>query len=157
MAAHGVGGEVRVYPHSDFPERFQDLTEVLLGPEARPCQVRFRAFHRGLVLLSIEGCSTRAEAAAMRGTLLYLHKNDLPPLPPGEYYFYQLVGLQVVDTAGAALGRVVAVEHKPAHDLYWVETPAGSRHPIPAVRAIVQEIDLGAGRMVIRPLPGLLE
>ncbi len=157
-APHGVRGEVRVYPLTDFPERFVRLRRALLGPDARPVGVRYRGEVRGLIVLAIEGCTDRNQAEKLRRQYLSVPRSEVWPLPEGHYYDFDLIGLDVVDPEGAHLGKVVEVDHNsPVHDLYVVETAPGKRYMVPAVRTFVREIDLEQGRMVIKPIPGLLE
>lgn len=155
---HGVRGDVRVHPLTDFPERFVTLRRALLGPEARPVGVRFRGSVRNLVILSLEGVTDRNQAEALRWQYLMVPRSEVHPLPEGHYYIFDLIGLDVVDPEGRPLGKLVDVDRNcPVHDLYVVETAPGKRHMVPAVREFVRDIDLAAGRMVVQPIPGLLE
>lgn len=156
--AHGVRGEVRVYPLTDFPERFTNLRRALLGPEARPVGVRFRGTVRNLVILALEGVTDRNQAEALRRQYLMIPRSEVYPLPEGHYYIFDLIGLDVVDPEGRPLGKLVDVDrNSPVHDLYVVETAPGKRYMVPAVREFVRSIDLAAGRIVVQPIPGLLE
>lgn len=157
-APHGVRGAVRVFPVTDFPERFTTLRRVLVGGADRPMGVRFRGFVKNLVILELEGVADRNRAETLRGQDLYVPRPEVHPLPEGYYYDFDLIGLDVVDPRGRPIGRLVDVDHNsPANDLYVVETAPGKRCLVPAVRQFVKEIDLAAGRVVIAPIPGLLE
>lgn len=155
---HGVRGAVRVFPLSDFPERYRTLRRALLGSADRPVGVRFRGFVKNLVILELDGFSDRDQADALRGQYLLVPRSEVHPLPEGYYYDFDLIGIDVVDLEGNLLGRLAEVDHNsPVHDLYVVETAPGKRYMVPAVRQFVREIDLVGGRMVIAPIPGLLE
>lgn len=157
-APHGVNGAVRIYPLSDFPERYRTLRRALLGSADRPVGVRFRGFVKNLVILEIEGYSDRNQVEGLRGQYILVPRSEVHRLPPGHYYDFDLVGIDVFDPEGNPLGRLVEVDHSsPANDLYVVETAPGKRYMVPAVRQFVEAVDLEAGRMVIRPIPGLLE
>lgn len=157
-APHGVRGAVRVFPLSDFPERYRKLRRVFVDGQAEPLQVRFRGFVGRLVILEVEGITDRNQAERLRGQYLLVPRTEVYPLPQGYYYDFDLIGLDVVDPGGNPLGRVAGVDHNsPVHDLYLVETAPGKVYPVPAVREFVKEIDLAGGRMVIQPIPGLLE
>lgn len=157
VAPHGIRGEVRVRPLTDLPERFRSLKEVLVGEEARPMGVSFSAFHKDQVILWLDGVEDRNAAEKLRWQFLRRRVEDLPPLPEGEYYFWQLVGLEVYSAEGEHLGKTVGFEHGAASDLYTVQTNGGKRCLVPAVPAIVCEVNPAAGRLVINNLPGLLE
>ena len=77
-------------------------------------------------------------------------------LPEGQYYQFQLIGLDVVTTAGDRIGKVTGVEQMPANDIYVVGTTDGEVL-VPAIEAVVKAIEPGNGRIVIEPVPGLLE
>jgi len=149
---------VRVFPVTDFPERFTTLRRVLVGKADRPMGVRFRGFVKNLIILEFDGMEDRNQAESLRGQDLFVPRSEVHPLPEGYYYDFDLYGLDVVDPAGTLLGRLVDVDHNsPANDLYVVETAPGTRYLVPAVKQFVKEIDLAAGRIVIAPIPGLLE
>lgn len=157
-SAHGVHGEVRVYPLTDFPERFATLRTVLLGPDAKPTRIKFRGTVKNLLILQIEGVEDREQAERLRLQYLQVPKSEVHPLPEGHYYVFDLVGLDVIDPEGKPLGKLVAVENtSPAHDIYVVETGLGKRYMVPAVRQFVREISLEKGHIVVAPIPGLLE
>lgn len=155
LRPHGVRGEVRVRPLTAHPERFLVLREVYVG--GTRCRVRGARLAGADVILALEGYEGRDRAATLRGCLLEVDAKDVYPLSDGEYYWFQLRGLRVVTPDGREVGRVVDVEPNPAHDLLVVEGRGGGRFLVPAVRALVVEVDLGAGRLTVRDIPGLLE
>lgn len=155
---HGVHGEVKVYPLTDFPERFKTLRTVLLGPDARPTGIRMKGMLKNLIILAIDGVTDRDQAEKLRLQYVQVPKTEVHPLPPGHYYVFDLVGLDVVDPEGNFLGKLVDVtSESPAHDIYVVETAPRKRYMVPAVKTFVKEIDLAGGKVVIQPIPGLLE
>ena len=78
------------------------------------------------------------------------------PEDPDEFYDHQLIGLAVVDVDGTPLGEVKAVVHGSAQDLLTVRTPDGRDTLVPFVSALVPEVDLEAGRVVVADRPGLV-
>ena len=141
--AHGVGGEVRL---KLFAEGLDSLK-------------RHKIFHAGERVLTLKAVkpgsagaiarfaeiADRSAAEALRGTLLTVSRDSLPPLEDGEYYHADLLGLACVDAAGAPLGTVVAVENFGAGDLLEVERPDGKKALIPFRPGIA---DLEEGRIV---------
>lgn len=154
---HGVHGELRVYPLTDFPERFATLRHALIGPEARPVAVRCRGMMKNLVILQIDGVTDRDAAERLRLQYVQVPHSEVHPLPEGHYYVFDLIGLAAVDPEGQPLGKLVSVDSNPAQDIYVIETAPGKRYMVPAVREFVKAIDLDQGRIVIQPIPGLLE
>ena len=156
VVPQGIKGEVRVLPLTDFPERFSTLKRAFLAaPWDREVEVEGARFHRGMVLLKIRGVDTRNEAERLRKADLQVEEADLVPLGEDEYYVFQLVGLQVHTEDGQALGQVADVLRTGSSDVYVVR---GEReYLIPAVKEFVVDIDLAGKRLVIRPIPGLLD
>ena len=154
---HGLRGEVTVQVRTDSPEqRFAPGVRLGAGP-GRSLTVAAVRPHGGALLVRFDGVADRAVAAGLRGTLLTVEVADLPHLDdPEEYYDHQLEGLVAVRPDGAALGTVREVVHAPASDLLVVET-AGGEALVPFVRAIVSEVDLDSGRVVLDPPAGLLD
>jgi 16S rRNA processing protein RimM len=158
--AHGLHGEMRVTPLTDHPERFETLTECVLWDHGRdtrePCRITGARRQGAAVLLSLAGCDTVEAAGALVGRLLAVPEADALPLPPGQFYPWQLEGCRVVTEDGREVGRVTRIEHSGAQDL-WVVSDGARERLIPAVAEIVLEVDVAGGRVVIRPPDGLLE
>ncbi|MEW2428365.1 ribosome maturation factor RimM [Micromonospora sp. NPDC047644] len=115
-------------------------------------------FHQGRMLIAFEGILDRNTAEALRGTLLVLDSADVtPPDDPEEFHDHQLVGLAVVTPAGERLGEVARIDHAPSSDLLVLRRPEGRTALIPFVRAIVPEVDLAGGRVIVDPPAGLLD
>ncbi|MBI3978046.1 MAG: 16S rRNA processing protein RimM [Chloroflexi bacterium] len=152
-APWGLHGEVKVEVWTEFPERFERTASVYL--DETPYRVERSHLHRGRAVLKLAGVETIGDADRLRGKLVEVPVEAAVPLPPGHYYHYQIVGLLVVTTAGEPLGRIAEILATGANDVYVVR---GGRREVlvPAIRDVVKEIDLDAGRVVVEPLPGML-
>ena len=155
--AYGVRGEVRLKSFTAEPAAvggYSPLTDeggrsydLALGP---PVKGGFSA--------RLSGVSSKEAADALRGTRLYVPRERLPALPDDEFYHADLIGLEVVDTGGAPLGRVRAVLDHGAGDLLEIAPPGRSRTILlPFTRATVPTVDLTAGRIVADPPEGLID
>lgn len=164
LGAFGLGGEVKVRPLTEFPDRLLDLKEVRLsrpGPMARQPERRevtsVRQLGDGTFIFGFAGVGGRLEAGALRGATLEIEAAEVRPLPPGRFYRFQVLGLVVKDEAGRALGKVADVLETGANDVFVVKSgdTAGFREEllIPALRDVVLAIDFEAGEMTVRPLP----
>jgi 16S rRNA processing protein RimM len=154
---HGVHGEVRVEPLTDDPERFRALRAVYLDEAApHPVAVEGVRFHQGLVLLRLAGYPTRDEAERLRGALLLIPESEAVPLAEGEYFLHQLVGIAAYTADGEPLGTLSEVLETGANNVFIIDGPRGQLL-VPDIPDVIQEVDIAAGRLVIRPLPGLLE
>ena len=137
--------------HAAFYLAHQDSPE---DAECRP--VEGMRFHQQLLLLKLEGCDDRNAAEELRGLLVQIPIEDAAPLGEGEYYHYQLIGVEVETESGEGLGRVIEVLETGANDVYVVRGPRGEVL-IPGIESVVRELDVKAKRMVVSPLPGMLD
>lgn len=161
---HGIRGDVTVDVRTDEPERRFATGSVLAVQAPRGSATRLRQltvasarWHQSTLLVRFEEIADRNAAEAARGILLHASiPADESPEDPDEFYDHQLVGLTAYDEAGALLGEVSAVVHGGAQDLLTVRTPDGRDALVPFVKALVPEVDLSAGRVVIADRPGLV-
>ncbi len=159
---HGLRGEVIIEVRTDDPpQRFAVGSVLATEPAERgPLTVSATRWHSGRLLVAFEGCGDRDAAEALRDTLLEIDSADLQPLAePGEFYDHDLIGLDVVTVVGELVGTVTDVLHH-GQDLLVVDgsgARAGAEILIPFVTAIVPDVDLAAGRLIIDPPPGLLD
>lgn len=165
IAAQGLKGEVRVYPNSDFPARFEQPGQRWLLPlgAAQPQAVKLRQGrylqHKGLYVVRFAEIVNRTQAEALKGARLVVPESDRPPLEADEFHILDLVGLEVCNQqTQAILGSVTGVV--PAgNDLLEVKLKAPDQRTvlIPLVREIVPVIDLKNKRIEITPPPGLVD
>lgn len=153
--AHGLRGEVSVHVRTDEPERrFTPGASLRVGD--RPRTVASARWHSGTLLLGLEGVTDRTAAEALRGRELWADvPADEAPADEGEYWDRQLVGLEVLDAAGAVAGTIGEVLHLPAHDVLVVRTSGGDRL-VPFVSEVVPVVDLEAGHVRVADIGGLL-
>lgn len=187
VAPQGLRGEMRVYPSTDFPDRFLAPGQRWLlsagDREPRPVELLKGRYlpHKGLYVVQLAGVETVEAAAALRGSLLLVPESDRLPLEAGEYHVRDLINLPVfLQETGELLGTVVdmisaghdvlvvAAESKsPAANLSEEDLNSGKKQKrkkpkkpqllIPFVMEIVPVVDLELGRIEITPPPGLLD
>lgn len=133
---HGLQGAFVVDDASDDPARFAVGATVLLDGEPAVVEERKRAGGRLVV---------RLDRTAARGAPLEIRRDQLPPPADGEFYVLQLVGLDVVEDGGRALGRVRDVVPAPANDVLELE----DGRVLPMVEDCVLEVDLGGRRILV--------
>lgn len=155
-AVFGVKGEVKVTLATDFPERFQGLETVYLGPDARPVRMVSSRPHQDNLLVRLEGYNDRDAAQTLQGLWIQVPQADILPLGEGEHYVFQLVGLRVLTTDGRDLGVIEEILSTPANDVFVVRGEAGEVL-IPYINDVIAEERLDAGEMIVHPLPGLLD
>lgn len=146
---HGVRGEVRVHPYNPDSELLLQVDRVwLLAEGAEPRQVVVERARRGphAVLVQLEGVRGREQAEALRGTVLGIDRDVLPPTGEDEWYVVDLVGSVVRDAQGTMLGEVVDVISYPSVDCLKVRAPDGDRE-VPMVEPWIQRVDPEAGEV----------
>lgn len=144
----GLKGEVAVEPSGDDPERFAAGKRILIegDPEEERIVERSRPAGKGGIAVQFRGIGTVEAAEEFRGRSLYVRPEDLPDLPVGAHYHFELIGLEVVDAQGESLGCVTAILETGSNDVYCVATE-GEEILVPAIPGYVKEIDLRAGRI----------
>ncbi len=164
VGAHGIRGEVRIYPSTDFPERFETKGQRwLLRPnqtQPQPIGLLKGYFQegKGLYIVQFEALTDRNAAEAMRGCRLFVEASDRPDLDAGEFLVADLIGLTVYDKASGETVGVVEDMMSAGNDLLVVRQDGRKdRILIPFVNPIVPVVDLKAGRIEITPPPGLIE
>ena len=170
---HGVRGEVRVKVFSDSLDRFENVKDLYASPEAKTGQgesanpagpgqdgqmtltISGIRYHKDMVLLTFEGIPDLTAAEKLKNYVLQVPEADLPTLPDGRYYIYQLVGLSVWEK-DVCYGRITDVLQPGSNDVYTV-SDGKKEILIPALKTVVKSVDLGAGRMEVELPAGLLE
>ncbi|MGC3954080.1 MAG: ribosome maturation factor RimM [Propionicimonas sp.] len=153
--AHGLRGEVTIAPTTDSPEQRFAPGSQLSSPTAGKLTVRQLRWQSGTLVVGFQQAGDRSAAEALRGAELWAEV-DAADTEDGEFHDTALIGLTAVDPSGAEIGRVARVLHLPAQDVLALDTPDGERL-VPFVTELVPEVDLAAGRLVIAPIPGLLD
>lgn len=168
VAAQGIKGELRVYPNTDFPERFEEPGKRWL---LRPNQTEPEAIEllsgryvdgKGLYIIQIKGIHDRTSAENLRNCKILVPDTDRPELEEGEFHVADLIGLPVYEQATQELIGKVTDLIPAGHDLLQVAkvTPEDGQEKIiliPFVEAIVPVVDLDQQRIEITPPPGLLD
>ncbi|OQX18871.1 MAG: 16S rRNA processing protein RimM [Desulfobulbaceae bacterium A2] len=157
VAAHGIRGEVKVRSYGDRPANLTVLPQANLVDAAggvRPVSLLRGRVQGSHAILALAGVQDRNGAEALVGCELVVARSALPPLPPGEYYWHDLLGLTVRTEGGRELGRVTAIHATGAHDVLAVG--GGAReYLLPYLAAFVVRQD--AHELIMRLPPGLLE
>ena len=151
IGAHGVRGELKVEPLSDFPERFEAGSRLWLDGE--PYMVDRGRVQRRIVVLKLQGIETRNQAESLHGkTLMAPEATRIEE--PDVYYLHDILGAKVEDSGGEALGELVEVLSTGSNDVYVVRGPRGELL-LPALDDVVLEVDVKARRITVDVPEGL--
>ena len=163
LGAHGRGGEIRVRPASDVLGRFDEGRTLMLSkdgvvPEGRTYQISESrpTVSKGSVelIIAFEDLFDRDLAIRLTGYWLCVTESEVPVTEEGEYFHYQLIGLQVKTVDGEDLGELAEILETGANDVYVI-TDGEKNLLVPALRTVVREIDVDTGLMVVDLPEGL--
>jgi 16S rRNA processing protein RimM len=155
----GVKGEMKIELMTDFPGRFKGLVRVyLVSPEGEEivCNVKSVRYAGEAPLLLFEGYDSPEKAKALNGWLIKVPEEDAVSLPEGQYYRYELIGMEVLSESGEKLGAIVDIFETGSNDVYVMKR--GSKEVyLPATKEVIKRVDRKAKQMVIHLMDGLLE
>ncbi|WP_123040018.1 ribosome maturation factor RimM [Cohnella candidum] len=158
---HGVKGEVRVWPQTDFPElRFKPGSKLLLvPPEAgnpSPVEIQSSREQKNVYVLKLKGIDDMNGAEKLKGWGLKVTETERAPLDEGEYYVRDIVGCMVVTEDGETLGTVSDVLTPGANDVWVVKRATGKELLLPVIDDVVLEVDVASKRIKVHLMEGLL-
>jgi len=154
LASWGLEGKLKVEVVTDFPHRLTPRSTVYV--DRQPVTIADAGWHKGKALIQLEGIDSVADAEKLCGKALEIPRSQLETLPEGQYYHFQLIGLEVWTTEGKLLGKVIKILSASSNDNYVVSGEKGEML-IPAIEDVVKSVDLESGRITIEPIKGLLE
>lgn len=158
VKTQGIKGQVRVSSFGEGTATFCLGRKVYLENTQRVMKsytIEYSRPHGHLTLLGLQGVKRIEDAEELVGCSVYVPKESLEALPEDEFYWYQLIGLQVKTEGGTFLGTVKRIFPTGSNDVFVVRKDA-REVMIPATDEVVAQVDLKRGFMVIRPLEGLL-
>lgn len=164
-SAHGVRGEVRVFIISDFPERFNYLKQATLSrPKGKQLpepvmDVKIESVKQipNFAILKFEGVDDRDAAEKLRNLYVQVPRSEAHPLPEGNFYISDIVGMSVYTGGNTFVGIVDDVFRTGSNDVYSVAGEQGKVYLIPAIKDVVKKIDAESKSILIEPMPGLLD
>lgn len=148
VGPHGIRGEVKLRPSTEFPERIPQMKQLRMrypdGHEETRALLGTRN-HKEMVLLRVEGVNSREDAEVLRGVAVLQGLDEAPELPEGRYYHHQIMGLKVVTPEGEELGRIRDILVSGANDVY-----VAGKYLIPATHDAILRLAPEEGVVVVR-------
>ncbi|MBK8524749.1 MAG: ribosome maturation factor RimM [Betaproteobacteria bacterium] len=153
VGAYGVQGWVRVHAFADDPQAWSRLSSWWLGLENSPPEhwrevaLTSSRLHSDSLVVQLEGVSDRNGAEALKGTFVGVPRAAMPAAKDNEYYWADLIGLDVVSAREHPLGKVEKLIETGANDVLCVRSDDGKEHLLPFVAAVILDVDLAAKRI----------
>ena len=157
-STHGVRGEVKVFPTTDDPARFQKAQKLTLdtGKEKLLLTVQNVKFFKQFVILKFEGIDNINDIEKYKRCPLLVSREDAVSLGEDEYFIADLIGLTVVTEDGEAFGTLTDVIETGANDVYVIDSMKHGEVLVPAIKECILSVDIGAGRIMVHLMDGLI-
>lgn len=156
VTTHGIKGEIKIMPYTDYPELLCEFDRLFLGKNHEEINVERSRVFKNMVIAKLEGYDTPEAAERLRNKILYMHRDDLE-LDEDTYFIQDLIGIEVSDAdSGFVYGKITDVMQTGANDVYVVQGK-DREYLVPAIPEVVITTDIDENTMTIRPLEGLFE
>ena len=154
--AHGIRGEVKLAPYGPLDDvQWGTVYIAMRGLAPEPCKVLSFRLHKGGYLVFLEGVPDRNAAETYSGLEVFVHRSDIPEAGEGEYYYADLVGMEVFTEEGKLVGRVDNVFSTGGNDVLETSGPLGEVL-IPAIESVIIRIEPEKRKITVRLMEGLL-
>lgn len=154
---HGVHGEIIMDILTDFPERLRRGSRIFIGETHQEIRLQSVRPNGTTLLVSFVGYTTPETVGVFRNQIVFIPTTDLLPLPEGEYYHHQILGLRVISDEGKELGIVSEILETGANDVFVVRPSIGPEILLPDIDPVILQIDLEKGELLVHLLPGLID
>lgn len=146
-ATHGIRGDIKVYPLTDFPERFNTIKTAYV--DDKEIEISKTRYQKNFVVMKIKGIDNREDAMRFTNKLLKINRADAASLNEGEYYAFDIVGLSVINQDDVVLGEITDILKTGSNDVYITKAKDGRQILIPALKKVVTEINIQNGYMKV--------
>ena len=156
VTTHGIKGEIKIMPYTDYPELLCEFDRLFLGKNHEEINVERSRVFKNMVIAKLEGYDTPEAAEKLRNKILYMHRDNLE-LDEDTYFIQDLIGIEVSDAdSGFVYGKITDVMQTGANDVYVIQGK-DREYLVPAIPEVVITTDIDENTMTIRPLEGLFE
>ena len=153
----GIKGELKVFPLTDYPERFVKMREVFVGTEDKHLAMKivYAKPHKNIFIFKFEAINDIDTAKDLKNKFLLINDADAVTLAEDNYFIHDIIGLDVYLENVTKLGIVKEIFETGSNDVYIVEGEKG-QILLPALKSIIT-IDMSAKKIIVKNMPGLLE
>lgn len=155
---HGVRGEVKVFPTTDYVNRFKKLKQVILdtGKETMPLEIQSVKFFKQFVILKFKGIDNINDIEKYKRCSLYVTREHAVALEEDEYFIADIIGMEVCTEDGNIFGTLKDVIETGANDVYVIENAEHGEVLVPAIKECIRSVDIEKGQMMIHLMDGLI-
>ncbi len=153
---HGLKGEVKVVPWTDYPEVFENIKKVSLA-DGKELSVKGIKYQKNNIIVKFAEISYIDEAEKLKGCVLFAQRSELGELDDGVHYIADLIGMQVISDEGEKLGEISDVLQTGANDIYEVKREGKKPLLIPVIDSVVLDIDSKNAVVTVHLIDGLLD
>lgn len=157
--AHGLKGAMRFRPDNPDSDTLEKVARIFLETEEGSREFRLTSvtpLNAATRRIMLDGIVNADAAESLKGAIVMLAPEDVPPAKPGEFYYHEAIGCQVFLTDGSRLGAIEEIFSNGAQDI-WVVRDVKREFLIPVIEDVVKAMDFAARRVTIDPIPGLLD
>lgn len=158
-STHGVRGEFKVFPTTDDVRRFSDLKSVIMdtGKERFEVEIEGVKYFKQFAILKIKGYDSLNEIEPLKGSELWVSRQQAVPLKEGEYYIADVIGCKVFLEDGTDFGVLMDVLQTGANDVYIVKDHNGKEWYLPVIPECVLDIDVEQEKVIVHLMDGLAD
>ena len=159
VGVHGIKGEIKILPYGECEKKPWKRLYLNKDGEQKEYAIKGLRPHTGVILAGILGCDTRNSALELIDSEVLVDKSNLPELPEGEYYHFEVLGMEVFTEDNVFLGTIDDILSTGSNDVYVVKGGSkGSRGEalLPAIKDVVISVDVEKKRMTVRLMQGLI-
>lgn len=154
---HGLRGEVKVLPWTDYPEVFEDIEYVYVKKHGEPERLDIQGikYQKGNIIVKFSQIHDINEAESYKNKVLLVERNMLGPLPDGVHYIADLIGLDVITDTGDRIGVIADVINTGSNDIYEVRRDGQKNLLLPVIDDVVLSIDIENNTVTVHMMEGL--
>lgn len=159
---HGIRGELKVIPHTDFPEqRFAPGSRLTLLKEESvsggvPVEVQSARLHKNVYIVKLKGYNDINEVEKYKGWMLKIAENQREKLDEDEYYYSDIIGCRAVTEDGEELGTISEILSPGANDVWVVDLPKKKQLLLPVIDDVIIDVDVKEKRVTVRLMEGMM-
>ncbi len=154
---HGLRGEVKIVTWTDYPEVFEEIDFLYVHKKTgdERLDVKNVKYQKNNIIVKFAQINSIEEAEKYKNMILYVDRDQMPPLPDGMNYIVDLIGLEVYDEEGEKVGVIADVFNTGANDIYDVKREGKKNLLLPVIDDCVKEVDTENGRVIVNVMEGL--